>query len=118
MGRNRVSGSVTATLPVTEVVECVTGRSEAGLEAAPQSPRGCARGRECLTCAWQMSDGENSSALALLGLAGSVTGNARSRCMWDMSVAASRTDTDADLISGRQTGGSCVPQARGCGCWR
>jgi hypothetical protein len=68
MGRNRLAGSVDATLPVVEGVEGVTAGSKASQDTAPQFSHRCSSGQECLTCASQMSRGENSGALALAGI--------------------------------------------------
>ncbi len=118
MGRDRLAGSVNATLPLVERVEGATAGSKTSRNTAPQFSHGCSSGQECLTCASQMSKGENTGALALLGLARFVTGNARLRGMWDMSIAESRTGANASLFPGHRTGGGHMPQARGCSCWR
>jgi hypothetical protein len=118
MGRNRLAGFVNETLLVVEGVEGATAESEASQDTAPQFSRGCSSGQECLTCASQMSKGENTGTLALLGLARSVTGNARLRGMWDVSVAESRTGANLNLVYGHRTSGGHMPQARRCGCWR
>jgi hypothetical protein len=95
MGRNRLLGSVNVALPLAEPVDGVTARTRASQDAAPWFSRGCRSGQECLTCASQLSRGENSGALALLGLARSVTGNARLRGMWDTSIAESSAGAHA-----------------------
>jgi len=118
MGRNRLAGSVNVILPVVEGVEGVTAGSKASQDAAPQFSRGCSSGQECLTCASQMSSGENSGALALLGLARSVTGNARLRGMWDMSIVESRVGANANPIPRHRTSWEHMPQAKGCSHWR
>jgi hypothetical protein len=98
MGRIRLAGTVKVALPVAEAVDGVAAGSKSCQDAAPQFFRRCRSGQECLTCASQLSRGENSGALALLGLARSVTGNARLRGMWDMSIAESRAGAKADVI--------------------
>jgi hypothetical protein len=118
MGRIRLAGIVKVALPVAEAVDCVTAGSKSCQDAAPRFFRGCRSGQECLTCASQMSRGENSGALALLGLARSVIGNARFRGMWDMSIAESRAGAKADVIPGHRISGEHVLQAKGCGSWR
>ena len=118
MGRIRLAGTVKVALPVAEAVDGVTAGSKSSQDAAPQFFQGCRSGQECLTCASQMTRGENSGALALLGSARSVTGNARLRAMWDMSIAESRTRSNASLIPGHRTSGGHMPQAKGDGCWR
>jgi hypothetical protein len=118
MGRIRPAGTVKVALPVAEAVDGVTAGSKSSRDAAPQFFQGCRSGQECLTCASQVSRGENSGALALLGLARSVTGNARLRGMWDMSIAEPRTGANANLIPGHRTSGGHVLQAKGCGSWR
>jgi hypothetical protein len=118
MGRIRLAGAVKVALPVVEAVDGVTAGSKSCQDAAPQFFRRCRSGRECLTCASQLSRGENSGALALLGLARSVTGNARLRGMWDMSIAESRAGAKADMIPEHWTSGEHVLQANGCGSWR
>ena len=118
MGRIRLAGTVKVALPVAEAVDDVTAGSKSSQDAAPQFFRGCRSGQECLTCASQLSRGENSGALALLGLARSVTGNARLRGMWDMSIAESRAGADANLIPGHRTSREHVLQAKGCASWR
>jgi hypothetical protein len=109
MGRIRLAGTVKVALPVAEAVDGVTAGSKARQDAAPQFFRGCRSGQECLTCASQMSRGENSGALA---------GNARLRGMWDMSIAEPRTGANANLIPGHRTSGGHMPQAKGCSSWR
>ena len=118
MGRIRLAGTVKVALPVAEAVDDVTAGSKSSQDAAPQFFRGCRSGQECLTCASQLSRGENSGALALLGLARSVTGNARLRGMWDMSIAEPRTGANANQIPGHRTSREHVLQAKGCGYWR
>jgi hypothetical protein len=61
---------------------------------------GCSSKRECLTCASQMSRGENGGAL--LGSARSVTGNARLRGMQNISIAGSRSGAIAHLVPGHR----------------
>jgi len=118
MGRIRLAGTVKVALPVAETVDGVTAGSKSSQDAAPQLFRGCRSGQECLTCASRMNRGENSGALALLGLAKSVTGNSRLRGMWDTSVAEPRTGVNANLIPGHRTTGEHMPQAKGCSSWR
>ena len=118
MGRNRLAGSVKATLPVVRGVEGITAESKASQDTTPRFFSGCSSGQECLTCASQMSGGENSGALALLGLARSITGNARLRGMRDMSIAESRAGANANLIPGHRTYWEHMPQAKGCSHWR
>jgi hypothetical protein len=118
MGRNRLAGSVNTTLPVVEGVEGVMAGSKASQDTAPQFSSRCSSKQECLTCASQMSRGENGGALALLVLARSVTGNARLRGMWDMSIAESRTGANTDLIPGHRTGWEHMAQTKGCSHWR
>ena len=98
MGRIRLAATVKVALPVAEAVDGVTAGSKSCRDAGPQFFQGCRSGQECLTCASQLSRGDNSGALALLGLARSVTGNARLRGMWDMSIAESRAGAKADVI--------------------
>ena len=93
---------------MAEAVDDVMAGSKSSQDAAPQFFRGFRSGQECLTCASQLSRGENSGALALLGLARSVTGNARLRGMWDMSIAESR----ANLIPGYRTSKGHVLQGK------
>jgi len=118
MGRIRPAGTVKVALPVAEAVDGVTAGSKSSQDAAPQFFQGCRSGQECLTCASQLSRGENSGALALLGLARSATGNARLRGMWDMSIAEPRTGANANQIPGHRTSGGHMPQAKGCSSWR
>jgi hypothetical protein len=118
MGRNRLAGSANATLPLVDGVEGATAESKAGQDTAPQFSRRRSNGQECLTCASQMSRGENTGTLALLGLARSVAGNARLRGMWDVSVAESRTGANVNLIHGHWTSGGHMPQAKRRSCWR
>lgn len=118
MGRIRLAGTVKVALPVAEAVDGVTAGSKSCQDAAPQFFLGCRSGQECLTCASQLSRGENSGALALLGLARSATGNARLRGMWDMSIAEPRTGANANLIPRHRTSGGHMPQAKGCSSWR
>jgi hypothetical protein len=118
MGRNRLAGFVNETPLLVEGVEGTTAESNASQDTAPQFSRGCSSRRECLTCASQMSKGENTGTLALLGLARSVTGNARLRGMWDVSIAESGTGANVNLIHGRRTGGGHMPQAKRRSCWR
>ena len=118
MGRIRLAGTVKVPLPVAEAVDCLTAGSKSSQEAAPQFFRWCRSGQECLTCASQLSRGGNSGALALLGLARSVIGNARLRGMWDMSIAESRAGAKANVIPGHRTSGEHVLQAKGCGSWK
>jgi hypothetical protein len=118
MGRNRLAGFVNETPFVVEGVEGATAESKAGQDTAPQFSRGCSSGQECLTCASQMSKGENTGTLALLGLARSVSGNARLRGMWDVSVAESRTGANLNLVYGHRISGGHMPQAKRRSCWR
>ncbi len=100
MGMNAPTGLINATLPAVGGVEGDPAGSKTSRGATLPFSCGCSSGRECLTCASQVSRGENGGVLALLGSARSVTGNARLRGMRDMSVAGSRADGNADLIPG------------------
>jgi hypothetical protein len=100
MGMNAPTGLINATLPEVEGVEGGHAGSKTGRGAALPFSRGCSSGRERLTCASRMSRGEDGGALALLGSARSVTGNARLRGMQNMSVAGSRSGANANLIPG------------------
>jgi hypothetical protein len=95
-------GLANATPPEEEGVD----GDRTGLETGPGTPlpfsRECSSKRECLTCASRMSRRENSGALALLGLAKSVTGNARLRGMQNMSVSGPRPGANAGPIPGRR----------------
>jgi hypothetical protein len=95
MGRNRLLGSANGVLPVAETVDGIAAGWNASHDTAPLFFGACRNGQGCLTCASQLSRGENSGALALLGLARSVTGNARLRGMRDTSMAQSRADAHA-----------------------
>ena len=102
MGMNAPTSLVNATPAAAEGIERSRAGSKTGRRAALPFSRGCSSGRECLTCASQMSRGENGGALALLGSARSVTGNARLRGMQNMSVTGSRSGANADLITGHR----------------
>jgi hypothetical protein len=117
MGMNTPTGLVNATPPAAEGVEGSRAGSKTGRGAALSFSLGCSSGRECLTCASQMSRGENGGALALLGSARSVTGNARLRGKQNMPIAESRPGANADLFPDTGTVGdvSCRRRAQSLG---
>ncbi len=100
MGMKPPTGLVNATLLEAEGVEGSRAGSKADRGAALPFSCGCSSGRECLTCASQMSRGENGGAL--LGSARSVTGNARLRGMQNTSITGSRSGAGAHLIPGHR----------------
>jgi hypothetical protein len=102
MGMNAPTGLVNAAPPEEEGVNVGRAGSKTGRGAALPFSRGCSSVRECLTCASQMSRGENSGAPALLGSARSVTGNARLRGMQNVSIAGSRSGANAGLTTGHR----------------
>jgi ferredoxin len=102
MGMNAPTGPVNATLPAVEGVEGGRAGSKTGRGAALPLSRGCSSGRECLTCASQISRREKGGALALLGSARSVTGNARLRCVQNMPMAGSRSGVNSELLPGHR----------------
>jgi len=100
MGMKAPTGSVNATLRVAVVAEYGNAGWKAGQGSASPFYRECSSGQACPACASQMSRGEDGGAQTLLGLAGSVTGNARLRSARNMSIVESRAADNADLIPG------------------
>jgi len=102
MGMHAPTGLVNTTPQEEDGVDGSRAESKTGRSAALPFSCRCSSGRECLTCTSQMSRGENGAALALLGSARSVTGNARLRGMQNMPIAGSRSGANADLSPGRR----------------
>ncbi len=120
MGRTGGAGTINVSLPVAEAVDSITAGPHATQGTAPQffRMRNIRHYRECPTCASQISRRENGGAVALMGLANSVTGNTRVRGACDMSVAESGSGAKVNTILGYCISREQVRLSKGYGFWK